>query len=180
MEYIHGTTFGDLLLENRNQAEYYMNFSFDIQLKLHEKTVQGLESMTLKLRRQMETVSLLSVPQKSKLIARLDSIVYDPKLCHGDFHLFNVLMQDNDKAVIIYWVDSSVGDVRADVYRTYLLYSQNYQDLADMYLQQYCRKSKLSPEEIMQWAPIIADARLEENVSLENIERLLAIVHNGI
>jgi hypothetical protein len=47
-----------------------------------------------------------------------------------------------------------------------------------MYLYFYCKKSGLSKDDIFQWAPIIAGARLSENVSSENNERLLKIVEN--
>ena len=56
-------------------------------------------------------------------------------------------MADN-KVVVIDWVDSSAGDIRADVYRTYLLYSQLSIELADLYLRLYCEKSGLLRSEI--------------------------------
>ena len=103
-------------------------------------------------------------------------MTFDEKLCHGDFHFFNLIMSDH-KVTIIDWVDASAGDIRADVYRTYLLYSQFLVELADMYMRLYCEKSGLSKDEIFQWAPIIAAARLSECVSSEKPERLLEIVN---
>ncbi len=82
----------------------------------------------------------------------------------------------NDNVKIIDWVDSSSGDIRADVYRTYLLYSQSSVELAEMYLRIYCKNTGLSKDEVFGWAPIIAAARLSENVSSENIERLNKLV----
>ena len=35
MEYVKGKTIGELLLENKDEAEYYMNISIDIQQKIH-------------------------------------------------------------------------------------------------------------------------------------------------
>jgi hypothetical protein len=46
-----------------------------------------------------------------------------------------------------------------------------------MYLQIYCEKSGLVKDEVLQWAPIIAAARLAEIVPSENPERLLKIVY---
>lgn len=80
--------------------------------------------------------------------------------------------------VVIDWVDSSAGDIRADVYRTYLLYSQLSSELADMYLRLYCEKSGLLRSEVFQWAPIIAGARLSESVSSEKSERLIDIINH--
>ena len=56
---------------------------------------------------------------------------------------------------IIDWVDASSGDIRADVFRTYLLYAQSHIELAEMYLQIYCNNTDLTRGEIFQWAPII-------------------------
>lgn len=81
---------------------------------------------------------------------------------------------------VIDWVDASAGDIRADVYRTYLLYSQFSSELADIYLRLYCEKSGLLKSEVFQWAPVIAGARLSENVSSENSGRLIKIIENTI
>lgn len=178
MEFIEGKTIGDLLSENRDQTEYYMNISVDIQQKIHMIEADSLEPMSLKLRRQIESAPNLNIRPKNALLQKMDTITYKKRLCHGDFHLFNLIMSDdNNQVTIIDWVDSSAGDLRADVYRTYLLYEQFSVELAEMYLRLYCQKSGLSKEDIFQWAPIIAGARLSENVSSEKNERLMKIVN---
>jgi hypothetical protein len=83
----------------------------------------------------------------------------------------------NDKVTIIDWVDASAGDIRADVCRTYLLYSDLSAEVAELYLRLYCEKSGLPKDEILQWIPILAGARLAENVSAERAERLSGIVN---
>ncbi|MBK3497033.1 aminoglycoside phosphotransferase family protein [Viridibacillus sp. YIM B01967] len=177
MEYIKGRTLGDLLSENMKHAEYYMNISIDIQQKIHMVNADLLEPMSDKLRRQIESAHNLDKRHKSHLIQKLDSMTFENRLCHGDFHLFNLIMSDN-KVTIIDWVDSSAGDIRADIYRTYLLYSQFSAELADLYLRLYCEKSGLSECDVFQWAPIIAGARLAENVSSEKTERLMEIINH--
>ena len=176
MEYIKGRTLGDLLTENMEQAEYYMNISIAVQRNIHMVSASSLEPMTEKLRRQINSAPNLDGRYKSILIKKLDSMIFENKLCHGDFHLYNLITSDN-KVTIIDWVDSSNGDIRADIYRTYLLYSQFSVELAEMYLRLYCEKSGLSKQEIFQWAPIIAGARLSENVSSEKTERLMSIIN---
>lgn len=178
MEFVKGKTIGDILSENMEQAEYYMNISVDIQQKIHMIGADTLEPMSLKLSRQIESAQQLDKRYKSALLQKMDTITYKKRLCHGDFHMFNLIMSDNNQVTIIDWVDSSAGDFRADVYRTYLLYEQFSIELADMYLRLYCQKSGLSKDEIFQWAPIIAGARLSENVSSEKNERLIKIVNH--
>ncbi|TMU87248.1 aminoglycoside phosphotransferase family protein [Bacillus sp. BHET2] len=176
MEYIKGRTIGDLLSENMEHAEYYLNISIDIQQNIHRVVADSLELMPEKLARQIEAAPILSKRNKSVLIQKLKSITFEKRLCHGDFHLFNLIMSEN-KVTILDWVDSSVGDYRADIYRSYLLYSHYSIELAEMYLQLYCERSELSKEDIFQWAPIIAAARLSENVSSDDSERLMNIIN---
>lgn len=177
MEYVKGKTVGDLLMNNMELAEHYVNICVSVQQEMHAVVVDSnlLESMSEKLHRQIESVHSLDEKQKDKLVTKLDSMVFKPRLCHGDFHPFNLIM-NNDNVNIIDWVDSSSGDIRADVYRTYLLYSQSSVELAEMYLRIYCKNTGLSRDEVFGWAPIIAAARLSENVSSENIERLNTLV----
>ena len=47
-----------------------------------------------------------------------------------------------------------------------------------MYLRFYYVKSGLLKDEVFQWAPIIAGARLSERVLSENSERLIDIVNH--
>ncbi|MFI8684858.1 phosphotransferase family protein [Rossellomorea sp. NPDC077527] len=176
MEHIEGRTIGNLLTANMGKAEYYMGMSVDIQMGIHQIKAHSNEPMSEKLRRQIQSTPELSNDLKSILMNKLDSMTFEANLCHGDFHLYNLILSE-DNVTIIDWVDSSAGDRRADVYRTYLLYSQVSVELADMYMRLYCEKSGLSKDEIFQWAPIIAAARLSERVSSKNPKRLLEIVH---
>jgi RIO-like serine/threonine protein kinase len=178
MEYINGRTIGDILSENMDKAEHFMSVSIDIQQKIHMVVADSLEPMIEKLRRQIEMTTNLEGRHKSLLIKKMESMKFENRLCHGDFHLFNLIISDNDQVTIIDWVDSSAGDIRADIYRTYLLYSQFSVELAEMYLRLYLEKSCLSKEEVFQWAPIIAGARLSEVVSSEESQRLIAIINH--
>lgn len=99
---------------------------------------------------------------KEGYITKLDFITFDFRLCHGDFHPFNLILSKEEKVKVIDWVDASSGDIRADVFRTYLLYSQSSVELAEMYLHIYCSRTGLSRDEVFQWAPIIIAARFSE------------------
>jgi tRNA A-37 threonylcarbamoyl transferase component Bud32 len=176
MEHVQGKTLGELFFEDKGQAEMYLMLSVDLQQQIHRIIPKSLERMRDKLGSQIASVSQIDKSQKSNLLSKLNSIKFEERLCHGDFHLFNLIRADN-KVVIIDWVDSSAGDIRADVYRTYLLYSQFYPDLAEKYVSLYCQKTGLSRSDIFEWAPIIAAARLAEKVSTEDEDRLVEIVN---
>ncbi|AIW85070.1 aminoglycoside phosphotransferase family protein [Bacillus mycoides] len=167
MEYVEGESVGELLLNNLSKAEYFISICVSIQQKIHAISVSSdeIEPMEERLYRQINSVHDLDEKQKGNILKKLDSITFEPRVCHGDFHPFNVIMSNGD-VNIIDWVDASSGDIRADVFRTYLLYSQNSVELAEMYLHMYCKKTGLLRDEIFQWAPIISAARLAESTPL--------------
>ncbi|WP_264737585.1 phosphotransferase family protein [Cytobacillus firmus] len=177
MEYIRGKTAGELILGNMESAENYLNICVGMQEKIHALPADAsvIGSMTEKLHHQIELAETLNRTQKYFLLKKLGSMIFEQKLCHGDFHPFNLILSDGTVSIID-WVDSSSGDVRADVIRTFLLLSEASEKLAEMYVHIYCRNTGLSRDEIFQWAPIVAAARLSENVSGEENKRLLEIV----
>ena len=175
MEYVAGKIIGNIIFGDMTKAEHYMSISVDMQLKIHDVKLNKFELMSDKLNRQLLSASLLSEKQKNFLIEKLYKMQYEKRLCHGDYHVFNLILNDMG-VTIIDWVDSSAGDRKADVYRTYLLYSQYSMELANLYLRIYCEKSGLLQEDIFAWEAIIAGARLSENITPEKANRLLEIV----
>ncbi|WP_053367917.1 phosphotransferase family protein [Bacillus sp. FJAT-27245] len=178
MEFIKGRSIGDILSENMEQVEYYMDIFVGIHQKIHmvEVETDSIEYMNERLSRKIKSVNNLESRHKSALIQKLNEITFESRLCHGDYHPFNLIMINNN-ATIIDWVDATAGDIRADVYRTYLLFSQFSNELAELYLHLYCERSGLLKDEVLQWAPILAAARLSEIVPSENSERLLDIIN---
>ncbi|MCW1239295.1 aminoglycoside phosphotransferase family protein [Bacillus pretiosus] len=177
MEYVKGESIGDLLLNNLNKTEHYIGLCVNAQKKIHAIRVNTdeMESMRERLERQIKSVHKLDEKQKENILNKLHSIKFEPRLCHGDFHPFNLILSEKN-VNIIDWIDASSGDLRADVFRTYLLYAQSNIELAEMYLQIYCSNTDLTRDEIFQWAPIIIVARFSEKVSLQNevyLNRLL-------
>ncbi|KAB7637903.1 MULTISPECIES: aminoglycoside phosphotransferase family protein [Bacillus] len=178
MEYVKGENIGDLLLNNLNEAEHYIGLCVNEQKKIHAIRVNtdGMEFMRQRLERQIKSGHKLDEKQKENILNMLHSIKFEPRLCHGDFHPFNLILSKEEKVKVIDWVDASSGDIRADVFRTYLLYAQTSLELAEMYLHLYCKNTSLLRDEIFQWAPIVIAARLSEKVSPQNevyLKRLL-------
>jgi aminoglycoside phosphotransferase (APT) family kinase protein len=175
MEQIEGKTLGELMLEDNEKIEYYIDLSVTVQQEIHRVEADALKSMPSKLSSQIQAAQGLSEEQKQKLLDKLERMPSDNRLCHGDFHLFNLILSGED-VYIIDWIDASSGNICADVCRTYLLYTQHYKELAELYLSCYCSKSGLTRNEILEWEPIIAGARMAEIVPTEDPERLLQIV----
>ena len=110
---------------------------------------QSVISAFVLMRKRLERhVHKLDESKKKNILQKLDSITFDFRLCHGDFHPFNLILSKEEKVKVIDWVDASSGDIRADVFRTYLLYSQSSVELAEMYLHIYCSRTVLSRDEV--------------------------------
>ena len=173
MEYIEGVTIGERLLRDMGQADYFIDICVHVQQTIHQTSIQetSIEWMTDKLSCQIKTSKYLSETMKTLLLRGLTSTEFEPRLCHGDFHPFNVIM-NKGRLIIIDWADSSLGDIRADIYRTFLLLSQSSADIAQKYLCTCCLRTGLSQEEIFQWAPFVAGARLSEEIPFEEKKSL--------
>lgn len=179
MEYVKGTAFGDLIQKDFKKMEHYLSVCVELQIKMHSKSVKGLENMKDRINRQIKKADILSKEYKKALLEKLEELPSDTRLCHGDYHPFNII-KCRDKAVIIDWMDATAGNPCADVYRSYLLCAQVSTELADRYCEIYCSKSGMPRSDIFNWAEVIAGARLSEKVSSEGAGILLDIVHEGI
>lgn len=161
MERAPGVPMKELIFEQPEQMQEFLTRSVEVQQMVHDKTAPNLRSMSDRLREQIDSVNQLNGAQKLRLIAMLEDIDDETQLCHGDFHVQNLIV-DGDDVSIIDWMDATRGDVRLDVCRSYVIYSEVDTDFADAYLAEYCRQSGLQQEEVLRWEPVIAGARLSE------------------
>lgn len=179
MEYINGETLGQQIVKNIESVEHYISIFVNVQNEIHRVKIHEdrdeIESMAEKLNRQINSARTLGKEQKIKLLSRLSSLQYDSKLCHGDLHPYNLLIS-NETISIIDWVDASAGDPRADVCRSYLLFSSYSHELAELYLRSYCDMTNISKKGVLEWLPIIAGTRLNEKISPEETKYLKKIV----
>lgn len=131
-------------------------------------------SQKQKLQNKIKRADALPVHLKAKLLNALESMPVGNKVCHGDFHPDNVIMTNND-SVVIDWIDAAKGNPLADVARTSVLAlgSASTQtrgmDLFirlfhAIYLREYFRFNPNGRGEYRQWLPIVAGARLSENI----------------
>jgi aminoglycoside phosphotransferase (APT) family kinase protein len=116
------------------------------------------------------------------------------RLYHGDFHPGNVLRRGEGFAVID-WRNAARGDPAADVARTRLLMTVAWIPgwpeaaqrllapvrwaLYSAYRRAYERRSGVDGSAIMAWLPVLAAARLAEDIPQER-SRVLAIARRGL
>ena len=90
------------------------------------------------------------------------------KLCHGDFHPSNVIVQDDGAVYVIDWSHVTQGNASADAARTYLLFSMDGKDdVAEKYLNLFSEKSGIEKRSVQRWIPIVAATQMTKNVPEE-------------
>lgn len=160
MDYIEGKTLAQLMQENPDDTDKYLEQFVDIQLEIHEKRAPLLNKQKDKFIRKIQSLTDIDATCKYELLTRLDSMPKHVKVCHGDFNPSNVIISNDNTAYIIDWSHATQGNASADAARTYLLFSLNNPELADKYLKLFCTKSDTAIQYVQQWLPIVAASQL--------------------
>lgn len=167
IEYKAGKTMEQLLAEHPEKTEEYMNQFVDLQLEMFEKKAPKLKKLKDKLARQINSLKEIDATTRYELLTRLESMPKHEKLCHGDFNPSNVIVDEDGKMAIIDWAHATQGNASADAAMTYLLFSLKNQQLADLYLNLFCKKSDTARQYVQGWLPIVAAAQLTKENELE-------------
>ena len=136
----------------------------ELQCAVHAINANGLPKLADKLAWKITHSDFIGQPTKDNLLAllnRLDDGSHH--LCHGDFHPLNILY-DGNQHWIIDWVDATSGTPLADACRTYLIFKQFMTRSAGIYLSLFCKKAGVKQEDVLAWMPVVAAARLNENM----------------
>ena len=88
MDYIEGTTLEQLMNENPDKLDEYLNLFVDIQLNVHSKRVPLLNMLIEKMNRKISAADL-DATTRYELHTRLNGMKRHVKLCHGDFNPSN-------------------------------------------------------------------------------------------
>ena len=155
-EYIEGKTLAQLLEENPEKKQEYLEMFVDLQLEVLSKRCALLSKLKDKMKNKIAQTSL-DETTKYDLCSRLDGTPRHVKLCHGDFNMTNIIITEEGEKYILDWSHVTQGNASADAARTYLLYCLNEkQQEADEYLEMFCQKSGISKKNIQLWMPIVA------------------------
>lgn len=156
-EYIEGKTLAQLMEENPEREAEYLELFVDLQMQIHTKESPLLTKLKDKMNRKI-SASRLDATTRYELHTRLESMPKHKKVCHGDFNPSNIIIADDGSgAYIIDWSHATQGNASADVARTYLLFClEGKQELADRYLDLFCRKSDTAKQYVQKWMPIVA------------------------
>ena len=155
-EFIKGKTLTQLMEENPDKKDEYLELLVDLQLEVQSKTNPMLSKLKDKMNRKIG-LTQLDATTRYDLFTRLESMPKHNKLCHGDFNPSNVIITDDGTPYIIDWAHATQGNASADAARTYLLFWLNGDiDGAKTYLELFCKKSDTAKQYVQKWMPIVA------------------------
>lgn len=155
-EYIKGKTLSQLMQEDPDKKEEYLNMFVDLQLNMHGKTCPMLNKLKDKMNRKISQTDL-SATVRYDLHTRLEAMPKHNKVCHGDFNPSNIIVTDDGTMYIIDWSHATQGNASADAARTYLLFWLNGDiEGAKKYLDIFCEKSDTPKQYVQKWMPIVA------------------------
>lgn len=155
-EFIEGKTLYDLMKENPEKMDEYLNLLVDIQLDMHSKKCPQLNKLKDKMNRKISEAQI-DATTKYELHTRLESMPKHKKLCHGDFNPGNIIITEDGTPYILDWSHATQGNASADAARTYLLFCLHAgESTAKKYLHIFCEKSDTAKQYVQKWMPIVA------------------------
>ena len=155
-EFIEGKTLAQLMAENPEKQDEYLELFVDLQLKVQAQSSPLLNSLKDKMNRKI-SASSLDATTRYELHTRLESMPKHKKVCHGDFNPSNIIIAEDGTEYILDWSHATQGNASADAARTYLLFMLNGDEkLAKKYLKLFCKKSNTAIQYVQKWMPIVA------------------------
>jgi hypothetical protein len=165
-----------------------------LHVDMHQKSVAGLRDGHNSMRWSLQHAPHITERQRALLFSELDHLPACDRVCHSDFHPDNVMLTDKGP-VIIDWMAGKKGNPMMDVARTCLLINNGAPVGMDVprrrllivarrvgfwwYRWQYTRLGNFDRQQYQRWLPIMAAARLNEQIPGEQ-DWLLRLVESGV
>jgi uncharacterized protein (TIGR02172 family) len=165
----------------------------ELHVQIHQQSITGLPSYKERLDYDIHNSTHLSEELKNKALDLLARLPHGENVCHGDYHPGNILITKSGP-VVIDWMTASTGSPWTDVARTGLLLSIGAKAAGKQvrpiirtaiklyhrtYLHRYHALKPDPANEFARWMPVIAAARLSENIIPER-EALIKIVEESL
>jgi tRNA A-37 threonylcarbamoyl transferase component Bud32 len=167
-EFVEGKTISTLMKEYPEKIDHYLELFVKVQLVVLENEVPMLNRIKEKFREKLEKSDNIDENIKYELLQRLEGMKNHKKLCHGDFHPSNVIVQENGNVYVIDWSHVTQGNASADAARTFLLFSMDgKEELAEQYLDLFSNMSGIEKSEVQRWIPIVAATQLTKKIPEE-------------
>lgn len=177
-ERVAGESMPTMFLRKPWMVFAYSRLLAKLHAQMHESVFEApVPAQRVKLQNKINGADALPISLKRTLLKALNSMPEGNRVCHGDFHPANVLISGKD-ATVIDWIDATRGNPLADVARTTIIAlgaTGSTQTLNKFlktfvkvfhsaYLTHYFRLCPSGIDEYYRWLPIVAGARLSENI----------------
>ena len=155
-EYVPGKTLQQLIDENPDKKDEYLETLVDLQMLVHSKRSPLLNKLKDKMNRKISQADL-DATTRYDLHTRLEGMPKHNKVCHGDFRPSNVIISEDGTPYVIDWSHATQGNASADAARTYLCFwlKGDLED-AEKYLNLFCELSGTDKRYVQKWMPIVA------------------------
>ena len=101
-EYIKGKTLAQLIEENPDKKDEYIELLVDLQLEVHSKVSPLLNKLKDKMNRKI-SMSEVDATTRYDLHTRLEGMPKHNKVCHGDFNPSNIIITEDGTPYILDW-----------------------------------------------------------------------------
>lgn len=166
-DFIEGKTLEQLMKENPDKNDEYMDLFVNIQMDILSKKAPLLNKLKDKMQRKISETDL-DATTRYELHTRLEGMPKHHKVCHGDFNPSNIIIAKDSTPYILDWSHATQGNAAADAARTYLLFwlAGNLSG-AEQYLKLYCTKTNTAKQYVQKWIPIVAASQLTKRKPAE-------------
>ncbi len=159
-DFIEGKTLEQLMNENPDKEDEYLELFVNLQAETHSKVCPMLNKLKDKMNRKISE-SDIDATTRYDLHTRLEGMPKHNKVCHGDFNPSNIIITKDNVPYILDWAHATQGNASADVARTYLLFNlAGKKELAEKYLNLFCKKTDTAKQYVQKWIPIVAASQM--------------------
>lgn len=162
-EYIEGKTLKAIMDENPDMLDEYLEKFVDIQLEIHSKKCPHLNKIKDKMQAKI-SASTYEATLRYDLHNRVAGMKKHTKVLHGDYCPSNIIVTPEGEYYIVDWAHATQGNASADAARTYLVFNlEGKTDIAEKYLNLFCKKADIPKQLVQQWMPIVACSESVKN-----------------
>ena len=160
------------------QLKHYARRMAELHVEMHTNPIQvDIPRQRQRLANKINGAKALPEKLRAKALAALEAMPDGDRLCHGDFHPGNILLTPQGE-IIIDWTDATQGNPLADLARTTILICGAMETgqvgnslekafvkaIHDEYVRHYFKLRPGGEQEYKRWLPVVAAARLSENI----------------
>jgi thiamine kinase-like enzyme len=191
-ERVFGEELSYILQNDITKAKKFGREMGKLHSEMHKISSNNLPSQKNRYKNDILESKDILEDKANVLLSQLDSFEKNNILCHGDFHLGNIMFKDNNYYVID-WMNCCKGHPEADVCRTLIMFETPFIEicikpeikhlvkdifskLKKEYLNSYFQNSESTLDKVEKWRPIVAAARIKEKIPGE-LNWLLSMIN---